>query len=328
MIRTALRSLACTRLPFSTGNARPALWYRLAQTQQEQTPDEDNQLPPTIEELKKIDPSIGRVGKTWNYDLELSALAQRLGYKLSQLPSLQMALTHFSVVTKTSCPPNDRLTFLGSAASSHYVSEFLYHTYPNMNGSSIHDVIEFLTEEEQLTTISKHLGIADLLLHYTVKTESPENSAIYSEAFFAVLGALHVDQGPLAVRNVIYDVLVPQLKNQDLSEIIKFKHPKFMLTAFLKMKGMPPPVIHLLKESGRATHFPTFMMGVYSGEKLLADGFGSSKRRAEKEATCAALRLHFLQETRNAKLPFDYEDYLPDSAIELAKELNPDVDEK
>ena len=99
MIRTALRSLACTRLPFSTGNARPALWYRLAQTQQEQTPDEDNQLPPTIEELKKIDPSIGRVGKTWNYDLELSALAQRLGYKLSQLPSLQMALTHFSVVT-------------------------------------------------------------------------------------------------------------------------------------------------------------------------------------------------------------------------------------
>ena len=29
-----------------------------------------------------------------------------------------------------------------------------------------------------------------------------------------------------------------------------------MLTAFLKMKGMPPPVIHLLKESGRATHFP------------------------------------------------------------------------
>lgn len=324
MIRTALRGL--TRLPFSTGRARSVQWYRLAQTQQEQAADADSQLPPTIEELKKIDPSIGTVGKTWNYDLELGALAQRLGYNISQLPSLQMALTHISVVAESVCPPNDRLVSLGSATTSHYVSEFLYHTYPNMNGVSINDLVGFLTEREMLTSISKHLGIADLLLH-TAKLESPENSDIYGDAFLAVLGALHVDQGPKAARNIIYNVLIPQLKGQDLSEIIKFKHPKFMLTTVLKMKGMPSPMVHLLKESGRATHFPTFMMGVYSGKKLLAEGFGSSKRRAEEEAMNAALRIHFLQETRDAKLPFDYDDYLPDSAIELAKELNPDADE-
>ena len=325
MIRTALRGL--TRLPISSGRARPAQWYRLAQTQQQEQVDADSQLPPTIEELKKIDPAFGTVGRAWNYDLELSALAQRLGYKLSQLPSLQMALTHISVIAGNVCLPNDRLVSLGSAASSHYVSEFLYHTYPNMNGVSIRDVVEFLTEQKLLTSISKHLGIADLLLH-TAKLESPEHSDIFSEAFLAVLGALQVDQGPMAVRKIIYNVLIPQLKNEDLSEIIKFKHPRFMLSTVLKIKGMPSPNVHLLKESGRATHFPTFMMGVYSGKKLLAEGFGSSKRRAEEEAMNAALRLHFLQETRNAKLPFDYEDYLPDSAIELGKELNPDADEK
>lgn len=324
MMRSALRRLSSPRSVFST--RRPAAhsvqWFRPTQTQTQEEPT------PAIDQLKKIDRAIGRVGNTWNYDVELNALAQRLGYQLTQLPSLRTALTHHSVVTRGDggCPPNDRLSVLGSAAMSHYIQEFLYHTYPNMYGLSMRDVAWFLTEYGMLTKISKHLGIADLLLH-TVDPEStsPSITTIYGEAFISVLGALHVDQGAMAARNLIYDVLLPQLKGQDLGDIIKFKHPKFMLTTVLKILGMPSPVTRLLKESGRATHFPSFVVGVFSGKKHLADGCGSSLKRAEEEAISAALRSHYLKEMKNTNLPFDHDDYMPESAISLAEELNPQL---
>ena len=285
--------------------------------------DGDKRTTPDINELKRIDPSIGRVGKSWEYDLELSAFAQRLGHGLTQLPSLLRALTHSSVPGVRE--HNDRLAALGAVVLSHYVLEFLYHTYPNMNGVSLQDVVRFFTGEDKLSSLAKHLGISELLLHQLNPDFSKSITTINSESFNAVLGALHVDLGPMAARRLIHDLVIPQLKGLDLGEVIKFEHPKFMLSTVLESQGRPRPVTRLLRESGRATHFPSFVIGVFSGGTLLAEGCGSSLKRAETEALSAALRLHFLKEVRCAPLPSDHEDFMPDSAIELAEELNPDL---
>ena len=127
-------------------------------------------------------------------------------------------------------------------------------------------------------------------------------------AFRAVTGALYVDKGPLSARKIVHDFVIPQLAGRDLHELIKLQHPKFMLRAILKGQRQLPPVTRLIKESGRLTHFPSFVVGVYSGGKLLAEGCGTSLKRAEKEAVIAALHKHFQTELANTPLPSDRDD--------------------
>ena len=73
-------------------------------------------------------------------------------------------------------------------------------------------------------------------------------------------------------------------------------------------------------ETGRLTHFSSFVVGVCSGDKLLAEGCGISLKRVEKEATTAALIKHFQVEMSTISLPSDHEEYMEESEIDLALE--------
>ena len=45
--------------------------------------------------------------------------------------------------------------------------------------------------------------------------------------------------------------------------------------------GRERPVSRLLKETGRMSNSPMFVVGIYTGEDKLGEGFGSSLRMAE-----------------------------------------------
>jgi large subunit ribosomal protein L44 len=105
------------------------------------------------------------------------------------------------------------------------------------------------------------------------------------------------------------------------SSLLYVATPKLLLTALLKKQQKEPPVTRLLKESGRLTHSPVFVVGIFSGNEKLAEGYGSSLRYAERAAVKSALIKHFAVDIKNPVLPSDIEtdetmSYINESLVE------------
>ena len=266
-----------------------------------------------------IDPQTGkrRVGSNWNYQSELSALAHRIGVESAHLPSLQVALRDRSAVGRE-IEEHGRLAVLGRSVLWHYVNEYLYFSYPKLEGSMLKDVGSFVMSDAALTELAGHLGVSQLIQTRKLLSE-PSNSYVVTNAFYAVVGVLYEHQGGWSARSFVHDFVISQLATKDLSDIIKLQHPRFMLYAILKSKGQAKPVSRLIGESGRTTHFPSFVVGVYSGEKLLGEGCGTSIKRAEREAMMAALQTHFQTELSSCPLPSDHDDFIPEEKLQLLR---------
>ncbi len=263
-------------------------------------------------------------GNNWNYKTELSALAVRLGHTGESVPSLEAALHHegrsvsTSSGTKQHYVKRNRLSMLGRSTMMHYVNEYLFFSYPMMDGSMLKDLSNSIVNDEALATLANHFGVTDLMKTKTVQVSDVH---IVSEALCGVVGAVYRDQGPKLARKLVHDVIIAQLAGQDLQEVVKLQHPRFMLNTLLRRQGKPKPVTRLISESGRATHFPSFVVGVYSGESCLGEGTGTSLRRAETEAMLTALRGHFQKELSAAPLPSDQEEYVPEEEFPTQHQL-------
>ena len=290
--------------------------------------DEEEKVGNTLDKWK-IDPLTGKrlVGSNWNYNAELSALASRVGVELVHLRFLKVALRDRSVVGAASSSKDQhleehsRLAFLGQSVLLHFVHEYLYFNYPKLAGGMLKDISNFLTSETLLTDLSSHLGVTQLIQTRKLLGD-PANSLVVTDAFCAVIGVLYEKQGGKSARSFVHDFVISQLASKDLSELIKLQHPRFMLNAILRSKGQSRLVSRLIKESGRATHFPSFVVGVYSGDRLLGEGCGTSLKRAEREAMVTALQTHFQTELSKAPLPSDHENFVPEELLhtELTKE--------
>ena len=294
--------------------------------------EEDQGADTIAQSLEKwnIDPLTGkkRVGSNWNYRSELSALAHRVGIDAAHLLSLQVALRDNSLLDGLpqslgeGRQEQSHLSVLGRSVMMHYIHEYLYYNYPKLSEVMIKDISDFLNSEPVVTDLASHLGITQLIQTREILND-PSSNHIIINAFCAVIGVLYEKQGGRNTRSFVHDFVISQLANKDLGELIKLQHPRFMLYAILKSKGKPRPISRLIKESGRATHFPSFVVGVYSGAELLGEGCGTSLKRAEREAMLAALRTHFQTEVSNIALPSDNQDFIPEEQLYTVDYIGP-----
>ena len=255
-----------------------------------------------------------RPGSNWTYDKELFALARRIGYDLTDLPKLGTALTHQSALIQLASQEgeeaqlealvehNSRLSFLGKTLVQYFVTEHLLAAYPNMQAMNLADLSVFLSNDEALVKLADHIGITDLI-RTQKKLADSRMQKIIVRALLATVSCLHLDQGPAAARKFITEFITSKMAGVDLHEVIKLQHPRYVLRSILASQGLPGPESRLLKETGRATHFPTFVVGVYSGDKLLGEGCGTSLKRAEREAIVGALHKHFATQLASLSLP-------------------------
>lgn len=270
-------------------------------------------------------------GNNWSYTAELSALAVRLGHKVEDVPSLVAAFQQREVqpraaskvtgIKQTVVRPN-RLSVLGRSVMMHYVNEYLYFSYPVMDGSMLVDLATSITNQDALVKLANHYGVSDLIKTRSKFSSSPCMQVI-SHSFCAVIGAIYQDQGPKSAKKLLHELVIAQLAGKDLEEVVKLQHPRFMLNAILTSQRRPKAVSRLIGESGRATHFPSFVVGIFSGETCWGEGTGTSLRRAEQEAMLTSLRTHFQKELSACPLPSDDEEFateweLKDKVVTMA----------
>ena len=298
--------------------------------------------PETVEQVANLDtvPSWSvdprtqeaRPGSNWTYDKELFALARRLGYDLKELPTFRTALTHKSSLVRPApeeegvggdapVEHNSRLSFQGRNLVQYFVAEHLLAAYPDMEAESLADIGKFLMNDTALIKCADHIGITDLIRSKS-KLGDPKMQKTIVRTLFATVSCLRLDRGPAAARKFVVEFITSKMAGVDLHEVIMLQHPRYVLQSVLASQGLPRPTSRLLKETGRATHFPTFVVGVYSGEKLLGEGCGTSLKRAEREAILAALHRHF--STQLASFSHPEEGYEKEGDIEFFQPSSPE----
>ncbi len=114
-----------------------------------------------------------------------------------------------------------------------------------------------------------------------------------SQAFSAVCGALLADRGTDAAAEFALDMLVPVFEAVPLESLVTIAEPKRELRALLRKEELPEPTYTILSETGRASHMPTFVVGVFSGDRQLAEAAGYSIKQGRTEAAKAALIAHY-----------------------------------
>lgn len=83
-----------------------------------------------------------------------------------------------------------------------------------------------------------------------------------------------------------------------LHKVIKLQHTRYVLRSiFASLRMLSAMVRRLLQETGWATHFTTFMVGVSSGEKQLGEGCGlTMKNRLDISGNASLSHMSFPKE--------------------------------
>lgn len=207
-------------------------------------------------------------------------------------------------------PPvdNNRLSSLGNAALKTALTQYIFVRYPNLDGESITQITNHLASNEIVALAARNVGYQHLLRcrqAAVVKTDHPDSKRIIAESFSAFVGALLVDQGSDAASNFALDMMVPVLESTDVTTYTKLHvEPQRTLWTVLHREGSDAPTYTVLKETGRQSHAPMFLVGVFVGDEKLAEGASVSLKDAKKEAAKAALRMRYSQELGpNTELP-------------------------
>ncbi|MCX6721646.1 MAG: ribonuclease III [Candidatus Staskawiczbacteria bacterium] len=223
--------------------------------------------------------------------MDFSILEKKLGAKFKNKDILKQAFTHRSYLNENpglKLEHNERLEFLGDAVMELIVTEYLYKEFPEKKEGDLTNWRAALVNAKMLTSVAEELGFNDFLL--LSKGESKEmgkaRAYILANTFEAFLGALYMDSGYKPCEEFIKKYLLKKL-----AEIIKdgsYKDAKSKFQEKAQEKVSITPNYKVMKESG-PDHEKNFVVGVFLGEVLVAEGKGSSKQEAEEAAAELAL---------------------------------------
>jgi len=223
---------------------------------------------------------------------DFSRLEKKLNLNFKNKDLLTEAFIHRSYLNenpKINLSHNERLEFLGDAVLELVVTEYLFSQYKNPEGE-LTSWRAALVNAQSLSQIAKELDFNDCLLlsQGEEKDTGKARQYILANAFEALIGAIYLDSGYEKVRDFIHAHLLKRLP--EIIERKLYQDPKSRFQEIAQEKFRTTPVYKVLKEWG-PDHVKHFIIGVYSGSELIAEGEGSSKQAAEEDAATKALKI-------------------------------------
>ena len=222
----------------------------------------------------------------------IESLAKKIGIEFKDISLLQQAVTHRSYLNENrsyKLDHNERLEFLGDAVLELIVTEYLFKNYENPEGE-LTSWRSSLVNGEMLAVIAKGLGVENFLLMSKGESKDIGRARQYllANAMEAIIGAIYMDQGYESAKKFVLDNVVVKL-----GEIIEKKlylDPKSYFQEKSQENDKVTPSYRVLKESG-PDHDRHFIVGAYLGDKLVAEGEGTSKQEAQREAARKGLEV-------------------------------------
>lgn len=182
---------------------------------------------------------------------------------------------------------NERLEFLGDAVLELVVTEYLYKNFDNPEGE-LTNWRSSIVKGEVLAKVAAEMHLGDYLFlsKGEEKSGGRQRSLILANTFEALIGAIYLDAGYDTASKFIHKHLITLLP--EIIEKRLYIDPKSRLQEVSQQDLGATPEYRVLSEKG-PDHQKEFEIGVYAAGKLIAQGSGSSKQRAEQSAATDAL---------------------------------------
>lgn len=222
---------------------------------------------------------------------DYAAFAEKhLKVTFNNIDELVTAFTHRSYLNehrKSASEHNERLEFLGDAVLELVVTEHLYRTFDEPEGI-LTNWRSALVRTESIGAAAARLGFEEYLRLSRGEKRGSERARqqILANTFEAVVGAVYVDQGYDAAKQLITDNILTTL--DEILETGSWRDPKSKLQEVAQAEEGYTPNYKVLDEDG-PDHDKVFTIGVFIGDELRGKGNGPSKQAAQQEAAEKAL---------------------------------------
>lgn len=212
--------------------------------------------------------------------ISLDGLAERIGWVFKDPGLLEQAVTHRSA----SGTNNERLEFLGDAILNFVIAAEIFERRPDLREGELSRLRASLVNKNALAGIARsiELGPYIVLGSGELKTGGQRRDSILADALEALIGAVYLDGGYTAGRELILRLYVRHLS--DLPNMQALKDAKTRLQEYLQARHLELPIYTLEQTSGRA-HEQTFRVCCHCAPlERTGEGVAGNRRQAEQAA--------------------------------------------
>ncbi len=218
----------------------------------------------------------------------MQELQTKLNYEFKDPALIRTALTHSSYANEHRCQSNERLEFLGDSILGMVVAAYLYRLYPDMPEGKMTRFRAELVCEQSLHRVAGKLGFGENLRLGKGEELSGgrERASILADCVEAVIAALYLDGGFETARAFIMEHILSNLEQPGFAYGSDYKTE---LQELVQQKPNQSLSYVMVAESG-PDHKKTFTAEVRLNGAVLGSGEGRTKKEAEQNAACVALR--------------------------------------
>ena len=216
------------------------------------------------------------------YEPALERLEAELGHRFADRELLQRALMHRSYAAESGLAESyERLEFLGDAVLQLAVTNYLFREYPDMAEGEMAKVRAAVVNERILARIARgiELGPALLLGRGEEMTGGRDKDSILSDVVESLLGGVSLELGYAATEALILERWRSLIDERAADP--GRRDYKTRLQEYLARHGKRPQ--YSVTEDG-PEHAKRFMAKVIVEGRVLGEGSGTSKKRAEQDA--------------------------------------------
>lgn len=224
--------------------------------------------------------------------LSLINFQAAIGFKFKNVKLLQQALTHRSYLNEFQEHPmahNERLEFLGDAVIDFLVGEYLFDNLPKMREGEMTSLRAAIVRMEGLARFAEeiNLGAQVIMGRGEEASGARERMSLLADSFEALLAAMYLDQGMVAVRQWVNPFIRPAIA--ELLQQGGDKDAKSTLQEIAQAQLGITPRYEVVKEIG-PDHHRIYTIQVVVGDKIYGTGKGHTKQIAAQIAAQQALK--------------------------------------
>ena len=207
-------------------------------------------------------------------------LYKALHYRFDDTRLFAQALTHRSAHSLN----NERLEFLGDAVLDFVISDAIFRLREEADEGDLSRLRASLVKDTSLAQIASELGLGE---HLTLgsgerKTGGHRRASILADALEAIFGAVYLDSGFDAAKDMIERVFAERL--EVLPDASELRDSKTRLQEWLQARKLSLPLYELTNVTGK-DHRQRFEVSCTVGElSQTTEGAASSRRKAEQQA--------------------------------------------
>lgn len=223
-------------------------------------------------------------------DKSFDQLEKSLGLSFQDKSSLIQAFIHRSFLNEHPDSPlenNERLEFLGDAVLELLVTEYLFHHYQNSEGE-LTRWRAALVNTKTLSAVAEQFNLSRYLFLSRGEGSGPISRSLLADTLEALIGAIYLDQGMSATKELIEKHILVLLPG--IIESVTYLDAKSELQELVQAQGQTAPAYRVLETQG-PDHDKHFKVGVFLGQRMIGSGSGQSKQTAEQVAAGEALKL-------------------------------------